>query len=155
MDGRTSRYRRLAYSFMVELADHLLELGNFNAAGQISHGFASPALGKLDIFTNRFERGKPAAMALQGRIEALKALFSDQHNYARYRAELAARRHQCAFTLPCWGIFLGDVFKLDDSELWVVGQDPLSGEPLLNLPKASQVYNLLADALRVADMSGR
>ena len=154
LQGKTHKYRRLAYTFMVQVADELLQSGNFNAAGQIGHGFASPALGKLDIFTNRSEKSKPAAVALQKRIEFLKILFHDKDNYMRYRLEFESREEECAFLIPCWGIFLGDLFKLDDKESWIVGQCSQTGSPLLNLPKASLTYSTLAQTLRVAEMTG-
>eukprot|EP00750_Incisomonas_marina_P002515 INCI12388.2.p1 GENE.INCI12388.2~~INCI12388.2.p1 ORF type:complete len:953 (-),score=132.02 INCI12388.2:57-2915(-) len=157
LQGKTHKYRRLAYSFMVKVADELLESGNFNAAGQIGHGFASPALGKLDIFTNQFEKSKPAAITLQKRIEFLKALFHDKDNYARYRLEYAFREQEgpkgSGFMIPCFGIFLGDMFKLDDKDPWILGTCPRTGEPLLNLPKASATYSMLSQTLRVADMT--
>lgn len=110
-----------AFKFFLALADELLKLHNFNGFSQVIYGLKSPWL--------RRGRWKDACDNLRPKHAAkwkeyCSILDSNNHGYRELvRSVLASDKSKSTRRIPCWNIFLSDLFQMDSKTSWFAGEN--------------------------------
>jgi hypothetical protein len=123
--------RARALGFYLEIAEHLLSLGDFLGCWAIRGAFDLHPVSRLSQMWERISR-KDAA-----RNKRLSALFEPRMNFAEYRKAFDNQLNETSFAIPILAFLPKDIIRLETSE-------PTFPEPgLVDVDKLRSIYFVL------------
>lgn len=118
---------------LIDIADHLIKIGNYNTLMEI---LAALNMHPIDRLKRTWQKVPERYLE---RREKMQELMDPRNNYKNYRAELATRKETKQFALPYFGIFTRDLTFIEE------GNDTILENGKCNTEKVILTSKVLED----------